>query len=245
MRDNYSLIYDYKSSFQALFLQQIDDSKIKIDSIRGIATPKALERLLKDCKIKRFPKKEALFSIEGAFFMKLKKSKDRIKFEIFNLEQYYNYSKTQIKTRNQLIKRYFSLKTIEKTSIDCCFDTFKKLNLIMDFPTRAFKTTAYMEIGNSKLCIYDKNAKNSRAPRGLTRYELTLNFPAPNLKVSKKTAKKSKNKKPTRPQPPKQTKRQRIINMFSLRKNLFFSTPNLKKSLRLKVKGVNKIKIRI
>ncbi|MDE6886185.1 MAG: hypothetical protein K2P17_04015 [Helicobacteraceae bacterium] len=226
-------------------MQKIDDDKIKIDTIRGIATPKALERLLKNCKIKRFPKKEALFSIEGAFFMKLKKSKEKIKFEIFNLEQYYKYSKTQLKVRNQIIKKYFSLKTIEKIGIDCCYDTFKPLNLIMDFPCKAFKTTAYITLGKSKLCIYDKNAKNSHAPRGLTRYELTLEFPPTKLKVSKKTAKKSKKRKPTNPPPSKQTKRQRIINMFSLRNNFFFSTPYLKKISQRKVKGEIKIKIRI
>lgn len=193
MLESTTKLYDLdktKSIAKSYFLSKIDKDKFKIDSLRGICTPLALQRLAKIAKIKKFGNCYKLGST--GICLKARKINNKAGFnvEFFAIYQYYNLSQTAQKQHREVLKYLLTRKSFHFSEVDMCLDTTRSLDTRHTSSIKAYKGTIYRHYDEAKLCIYQKALKDEKRglSKSLKRYELTL-----------KLAKNTPKAKPTKP----------------------------------------------
>lgn len=208
---NQRTLYDFnrlKSRFDSKFHTKIDLNAVKIDSLRGICTPQALQRLNKIAKI---TKKQDIYKVgSSGICLKVKKihNKDAFSVEFFAIAQHYNLSAFAKKQHKTILCYLLNKKSFNFTQIDICLDSLKPIELVESQHTSYYKDTQYRDFGDCKMCVYRKDAKqDSLKPKkkGLIRYELT----AP---LTLKLAKNKQKAKPTKPRAARECKTSQPLN---------------------------------
>lgn len=185
-----STLYDFyeaKSRFCEYFDTKITHDSIFIDSLRGICTASALQRLHKHFKISRLKDSRDIYKI-GSTGICLKawkqKGQNSFKIEIFAMHQYYKLSKYATKEHKELLKYLLTKKSFNFSEVDLCHDTQKYLSfkdsVLLESDTKQYKTTLYIQnrITQDVMCCYVKGQKNHQKcshtslPSNLKRYEL-------------------------------------------------------------------------
>lgn len=213
--------YEAKSRFCEYFDTKITHDSIFIDSLRGICTASALQRLHKHFKISRLKGSRDIYKI-GSTGICLKawkqKGQNSFKIEIFAIHQYYKLSKHATKEHKELLKYLLTKKSFNLNEVDLCHDTQKYLSfkdsVLLESDTKQYKTTLYIQNRTTQdtMCCYAKGQKNHQngsltsLSSDLKRYELKISLQrlaqmdckqahtqkAPqNLKTSQKNAKEN------------------------------------------------------
>lgn len=179
--------YEAKSRFCEYFDSKIQHDSIFIDSLRGICTASALQRLHKHFKISRLKGSRDIYKI-GSTGICLKawkqKGQNSFKIEIFAIHQYYKLSKHAIKEHKELLKYLLTKKSFNFNEVDLCHDTQKYLSfkdsVLLESDTKQYKTTLYIQNRTTQdvMCCYAKGQKKHQnssltsLSSDLKRYEL-------------------------------------------------------------------------
>ena len=179
--------YEAKSRFCEYFDSKITHDSIFIDSLRGICTASALQRLHKHFKISRLKGSRDIYKI-GSTGICLKawkqKGQNSFKIEIFAIHQYYKLSKRATIEHKEVLKYLLVKKSFNFNQVDLCHDTQKYLNFkdstLLESNTKQYKTTLYLHnrITQDVMCCYVKGQKNQQKDsstflsNNLKRYEL-------------------------------------------------------------------------
>ncbi|MDE7235094.1 MAG: hypothetical protein K2N45_00505 [Helicobacter japonicus] len=222
-------LYDFralKSRFDSKFIDKIDLSQVRIDSLRGECTPLALQRLNKIAKIRNY---KSFYKVGSTgICLKVKKlyKQDRFKIEFFAIAQHYKLSSFAQRQHAEVLRYILSKKSFNFTEIDMCLDSLKPLEVIPTNRENTYRGTQYKDFGNCKMCVYRKDLKpDSRRPKekGLIRYELTTS-------LTLKLAKNKRAEKPAKPRVAVKHKTSRPLN-----KNIINNI-----NIKLKYKKINK-----
>lgn len=239
-----STLYDFyeaKSRFYEYFDNKIQHDSIFIDSLCGICTASALQRLHKHFKISRLKGSRDIYKI-GSTGICLKawkqKGHNSFKIEIFAIHQYYKLSKHATKEHKELLKYLLTKKSFNFNQVDLCHDTQKYLSFkdsaLLESDTKQYKTTLYIHnrITQDVMCCYLKGQKNQQKG-GLT--SLSSNLKRYELKTPLQRLAQMEHKQPHTQKAQKSLK----VSQKNAKENLKFPK---KQSLEISRKHLKKLK---